>query len=344
MDHRTLLPLSEIRDMDHRIEVSHRIDVDHRKLNKLGPKDVDHRNLISLTGSPRNETKPLPPPPAFVWPEDQDYRCKLTDTDFRVPHRSNEFSDVLNSNFNLSQLPHKVNSGEAVERKDVNVESIDMDVSEEDEEEPSGLIQLEEDLDDRIVDSINSSFLNQPTLNNFNMSSTFMDSVGSTVQTNEDVDERLKSIFGGVLQTAGAKLIPLEDNSSASSESQLQHLKSDVRKDKTGSEITGQELQKQVVEPNGFESEYTDRNEYFRREEMWQPEREADQVLLPCSSNVNPRGMGYTIRVGRNSPRSMRGRAQHRFLFRPHHPRVDMIRGRMPFRPRLPPPVRGGRW
>ncbi|KAK6643694.1 hypothetical protein RUM43_005204 [Polyplax serrata] len=333
VDHRTLLPISELRDMDHRIEVSHRIDVDHRKLTKLGPKDVDHRNLISLTGSPRNETKPLPPPPAFVWPEDQDYRCKLSDTDFRVPHRANDFSDVLNSNFNMS---NKVSSVEVGERKDVNVESIDMDVSEEDEEESSGLIQLEEETDERNIEQINSPFLNQSNLRSLNMTSSFMENVGSIVHPNEDVDERLKSIFGGVIQNAGAKLIPTEESTSVSAEVQLGHIQTEIRKDNSGCEIEGQDP---PVEPNGFE------NDYFRRETMWQAEGQADQLLLPCPSNVGLRGMNFAGRMGRNTQRPLRGRGaqQHRF-FRPHHPRPEMMRGRMPFRPRLPPPVRGGRW
>lgn len=45
-------------------------DSDHR-LSRSNSKDVDHRNLISLTGSPGNEVSPpeppasaLPPPPA----------------------------------------------------------------------------------------------------------------------------------------------------------------------------------------------------------------------------------------------------------------------------------------
>lgn len=328
--------------MDHRIEVSHRIDVDHRKLNKLGPKDVDHRNLISLTGSPKNETKPLPPPPAFVWPEDQDYRCKLTDTDFRVPHRSNNFSDVLNSNFNLSRSPMKVTNVEAPERKDVNVESIDMDVSEEDEEESSGLIQLEEDVDDRIVSSMKSSFLNQPSLNNFNTSSSFMDNVGSTIPPNEDVDERLKSIFGGVLQRAGGKLVSREEKSA---ESKGSCVLTEIRDNKSGSEIMGQESHLQGgIEPNGVESDFTDHNEYFRRESMWQPESQSEPAVHPCPTNVHLRGMSFGVRMGRNSPRPLRVRPQHRFPFRPHHPRAEAIRGRQSFSPRLPPPVRGGRW
>ncbi|XP_026276192.1 YLP motif-containing protein 1 isoform X1 [Frankliniella occidentalis] len=63
-------------DVDHRSFLSHSSspkDVDHRILNNRFKKDVDHRNLISLTGSPR-ELQPPPLPPNLWGDVDQDYR------------------------------------------------------------------------------------------------------------------------------------------------------------------------------------------------------------------------------------------------------------------------------
>ncbi|KAK3912167.1 Regulation of nuclear pre-mRNA domain-containing protein 2 [Frankliniella fusca] len=63
-------------DVDHRSFPTHSSppkDVDHRILNNRFKKDVDHRNLISLTGSPR-ELQPPPLPPNLWGDVDQDYR------------------------------------------------------------------------------------------------------------------------------------------------------------------------------------------------------------------------------------------------------------------------------
>ena len=67
-------------DVDHRSFMGHSStskDVDHRILNNRFKKDVDHRNLISLTGSPR-ELQPPPLPPALWGDVDQDYRTTTT--------------------------------------------------------------------------------------------------------------------------------------------------------------------------------------------------------------------------------------------------------------------------
>lgn len=325
--------------MDHRIEVSHRVDIDHRKMNKLGPKDVDHRNLISLTGSPRKETKPLLPPPAFVWPEDQDYRCKISDTDFRVSQMSSDFSDMSNSNFSMCQTSQKVSSCESVERKDVNVESIDMDVSEEDDDESGGLIHLEEDIGDCTTDSLNSFVSIQSNSNNLKLTSSFVEGSSTTMLSSEDIDERLKpNINEGLSNVTVAKTIPLEENSSLCSENQALSF----RKEESRAEVPGSSVLMQSVQSNGFDSDFCNRSEFFRRETtVWQQDCQLEQIL-PFPPNANVRGFG--MRMGRSSPRPLRGRAQHRFIYRPHHPRPEVMRGRMPFRARLPQTVRGSRW
>lgn len=344
--------MGRMEDIDHRLgDIDHRLpmrrhDVDQRKLPKMGPKDIDHRNLISLTGSPKKETKPLlPPPPPFVWPGDQDYRSKSGDVDFRISQRPSDFSDpVITTPFNPSQPPPKPVPPPETERKDVNVESIDMDVSEEDEEEPNSLIQLEEDVDER-----GASFLNQSNLNNFNMSSSFMDNMNSNVPKGQDVDERLKSIFGNN-QPPGGKGIPPDCNedSSRSNEAQVFHEDMPDNRFRGNSENGSDDGERDMnnLEPNGFGNDF--QSEPFRRE-PWLNNEQLDQMQhLFAANRTGPnagpgpmmRGGEFSPRMRWNSPRGApRGRGQNRFPFRP---RQDMPRGRMPFRPRMQ--VRGGRW
>lgn len=325
-------------DMDHRLPMQQRRDIDQRKMPKMGPKDIDHRNLISLTGSPKKETKLLlpPPPPPFVWPGDQDYRSKTGDIDFR--QRQSDFSEVIkNTNFNPSQPPPRPGMPEVVqERKDVNVESIDMDVSEEDEEEPGNLIQ-EEEVDDRMVGTMESSFLNQSNITNFNMPS-FMNSMGPNMPNNQDVDERLKTIFGSV---AGKALPPeYEEDSSRSNEAQI--LNRDENENQECSDHGSEDGDMNNFEPNGFGNDYHEIHERFQP--PWQNNEQMDHPPPPPPPFRMRGGGDFPPRMRWNSPRTPRGGRggnQQRF-FRPHLPRPDMNRGRMPFRPRMP--VRGGRW
>lgn len=316
--------------MDHRLGLHRRVDLDHRKLQKLGPKDVDHRNLISLTGSPRKETKPLQPPPAFVWPGDQDYRTKPSDIDFRISQRSSDL--VLSSKFNPCQPPPKAPTSEAGERKDVNVESIDMDVSEEDEEDIGNIIQ-EEEVEEKKMSSADLSFLNRSNLTNFSMASSFMENSTSAVQMSQDVDERLKTIFGTRIRGPGKLSSEYDDESSRSNEVSLTMGDGLSEQDRD-------ELNKS--KPNGFLEDSLEANDYYRREQSWQVDSMSD-VQPACQ--MAPMGVSrsdFPIRMPWNSPRP-RGRGQnHRFPFRPHHPRQESLRPRMPFRPRVH--MRGARW
>ncbi|XP_044738871.1 uncharacterized protein LOC123300368 isoform X2 [Chrysoperla carnea] len=90
--------MSTVEDVDHRILLppphlpSHLADIkgpdtDHR-VGRSANKDIDHRNLISLTGSPGPETTssvPAPPIPPNLWNIDQDYRMHGKDQDYRAP-------------------------------------------------------------------------------------------------------------------------------------------------------------------------------------------------------------------------------------------------------------------
>ncbi|KAL0278276.1 UNVERIFIED_CONTAM: hypothetical protein PYX00_000133 [Menopon gallinae] len=340
---RSLLPMGQLQDIDHRIgqDMDHRlglhrrVDLDHRKLQKLGPKDVDHRNLISLTGSPRKETKPLQPPPAFVWPGDQDYRTKPADVDFRISQRPSDL--VLSTNFNPCQPPPKAPSSEAGERKDVNVESIDMDVSEEDEEDLGNIIQ-EEEVEDKKMNSADLSFLNRSNLTNFSMASSFMENSTSAVQMNQDVDERLKTIFGTRICGPGKLPSEYDDESSRSNEVPLSM--GDIRHDQ---DRDNREMELDKSKSNGFLEDSQEGNDYYRREQSWHADG-MSEVPPPCHMGpVGPVSRGdFPVRIPWNSPRP-RGRGQnHRFPFRPHHPRQESLRPRLPFRPRVH--MRGGRW
>ncbi|XP_063222834.1 mucin-2-like [Bacillus rossius redtenbacheri] len=106
VDHRTLVTL-QLSDVDHRsLPLAGKKDVDHRPAG-VRKKDVDHRNLISLTGSPLRDVP---------WARaDQDYRTVSrpeADRDYRVPRP-------------LGQELHD------------NVESVDMELSDEEPLEPA---------------------------------------------------------------------------------------------------------------------------------------------------------------------------------------------------------------
>ncbi|XP_060536279.1 uncharacterized protein LOC132708153 isoform X2 [Cylas formicarius] len=133
-------------------------DID--SLSSLGGKDVDHRNLISLTGSPApTENAPPPRPPDAaddIWKgRDQDYRQlsnpPRSDKDYRLqfnldlppppppppksPNQSSQrpLPSIMDMDIRNPPLPLSALISPA-RRKESNVESIDMDLSDEDME------------------------------------------------------------------------------------------------------------------------------------------------------------------------------------------------------------------
>lgn len=130
VDHRVLLPTPDcITDTDLRG-------------SRSGAKDVDHRNLISLTGSPRSDTptsmlEPPPAPPPLWSNQDQDYRAQ--DQDYRVAPPV-----IMDMAIQLKlppPPPPPLKQSSPIKKavgNDDNVESIDMDLSDDE----SGGIQI----------------------------------------------------------------------------------------------------------------------------------------------------------------------------------------------------------
>ncbi|XP_023311502.1 histone-lysine N-methyltransferase 2D [Anoplophora glabripennis] len=143
------------------LEPSGAVDVDHRVLpgleGSLGGKDVDHRNLISLTGSPGNSNSNNPAD--TLWSQtDQDYRITPSgnpqanaDQDYRLnfnieqlklpppppppPKPLDDSANVVLNHPPNSDFPKHSPSQQSLAkspRKIDNVESIDMDLSDDD--------------------------------------------------------------------------------------------------------------------------------------------------------------------------------------------------------------------
>ncbi|KAK7865117.1 hypothetical protein R5R35_014647 [Gryllus longicercus] len=160
VDHRTLVPLplanhsieeAVIQSEDHLEDTDHRLlmhmtpanhvkkDIDHRSVVHR-KKDVDHRNLISLTGSPMREPHaplaPPPTPPNLPWPRgDQDYRSQLPR---KLKEGNPAIGEEMMSDDDVDYRLKGPKPKSSDELQD-NVESVDMEMSDEEGVDSSGI-------------------------------------------------------------------------------------------------------------------------------------------------------------------------------------------------------------